>query len=105
MSGGQWINVGSPSSLSPGEMRATMIGDASVALYNVGGTIYATDNVCTHALAFLTEGYLEGNIIECPLHQGQFDVTTGKGLSAPISCDLKTFPVRVTGDAVEIYVE
>jgi Rieske Fe-S protein len=42
-------------------------------------------------------GWLDGDVIECPLHGGRFEVKTGKGLGAPITCDLKTFPVRIEG--------
>jgi nitrite reductase/ring-hydroxylating ferredoxin subunit len=71
----------------------------------VDGRYYATSNICTHATAFLTEGWLEGTLIECPLHAGQFDIRDGKGQGAPISCDLQTFPVRTEGGDVEIFVE
>lgn len=73
-----------------------------IALYDVGGSIYATENVCTHAFAMLTDGYLDGDEIECPLHAGRFNVTTGKGLGPPIPCDIQTYKVRVVGDAIEV---
>lgn len=105
MDAGNWIAVTSVNDVSKPGMRAVQVGGASIAIYNVDGNFYATSNVCTHATAFLTQGYLEGTMIECPLHGGQFDIVTGKGLCAPVSRDLRTFPVRVTGDTIEIYVE
>lgn len=83
-------------------MLAATVGDRQIALYNVEGEIYATDNVCTHAFAILTDGWLDGDVIECPLHGGRFEVKTGKGLGPPIPCDLKTYPVRVVGDEVQV---
>jgi len=83
-------------------MQAVSVGDKQIALYNVDGEIYATDNVCSHAFAMLTDGWLDGNEIECPLHAGRFDVRTGKGLGPPIPCDIKSYKVRVVGDEVQI---
>lgn len=100
----KWITVASRSSLEDGDMRGVTVGDRAIALYNVGGTIYATDNVCTHAFAMLTDGWLDGNEIECPLHAGRFDVTTGKGLGPPIPCDLRIYKVRQVGDEVQVAI-
>jgi nitrite reductase/ring-hydroxylating ferredoxin subunit len=69
-------------------------------VYDVGGEFYAADNICTRAQALLSEGWLEGDVIECPLHGGRCEVKTGKGLGAPITCDVKTYLVRVQGDAI-----
>lgn len=83
-------------------MQAVSVGDKQIALYNVDGEIHATDNVCSHAFAMLTDGWLDGNEIECPLHAGRFDVRTGKGLGPPIPCDIKSYKVRIVGDEVQI---
>ncbi len=89
-----WIRIASTFDVAPGEARAIDIMGLNLALYHVEDAWFCTDNICTHALALLTDGWLEGYIIECPLHGGQFDIRTGKGLGAPIDADLKTFPVR-----------
>jgi nitrite reductase/ring-hydroxylating ferredoxin subunit len=98
----EWKTVASRSSLGEGDMQAVSVGDKQIALYNVDGEIHATDNVCSHAFAMLTDGWLDGNEIECPLHAGRFDVRTGKGLGPPIPCDIKSYRVRVVGDEVQI---
>jgi nitrite reductase/ring-hydroxylating ferredoxin subunit len=97
-----WIAAGAADTLDSGCMRAIEHGDLFIALYNVDGTFYATDNVCSHAYALLTDGFLDGDIIECPLHQGCFKVSTGEGQGAPISENIRTFPTRVVGAQVEI---
>ncbi len=104
MSGSTWTTVAQRSDVQPGEVLAVEVGSQRIALYNLDGEIHATDNVCTHAFALMSDGYLEGDIIECPLHGGRFEVRTGKGLGPPISCDLKTFPVRLVGENVEVNV-
>jgi len=99
-----WITVADRNSVEIGGVVQVKAGDFDVALYNIDGQFYATDNICTHAQALLSDGWLEGDIIECPLHGGRFEVKTGKGLGAPITCDVRTFPVRIEGDAIQIDV-
>ena len=98
----EWVTVASRASLGDGDMLAADVGKLQVALYNVDGEIYATDNVCSHAFALLTDGWLDGDVIECPLHAGRFEVKTGKGLGPPIPCDIKTYPTRVVGDDIQL---
>ncbi len=76
----------------------------AVAVYNVDGCYYATSDICTHGHAHLSDGWFEGGLIECPLHAGQFDVKSGKGMGPPITCDVRTFPVRVVDGSVEVCV-
>jgi nitrite reductase/ring-hydroxylating ferredoxin subunit len=97
-----WIRIASTSEIAEGESHAIEIMGLSLALYHVGESWFCTDNVCTHAFALLTDGWLEEHIIECPLHGGQFDIRTGKALGAPVDIDLKTFPVRIEGDDILI---
>jgi naphthalene 1,2-dioxygenase system ferredoxin subunit len=104
MSDGNWVSVATRSSLGEGGIASAEVGGSSVAVYNVGGEFYATDNVCTHAFAMLSDGWLDGSEIECPLHAGRFDVKTGKGLGPPIDCDIKTYQVRVVGDDIQVLI-
>jgi naphthalene 1,2-dioxygenase system ferredoxin subunit len=97
-----WMTVADRASVGPDSVVAVKAGDLDIALYNIEGQFYATSNVCTHAHALLSDGWLDGDVIECPLHGGRFEVKTGKGLGAPITCDLKTFPVRVEGNAIQV---
>jgi nitrite reductase/ring-hydroxylating ferredoxin subunit len=100
----KWVAVAQRSALDEGAMMGVEIGDLQIALYNVEGEIYATDNVCTHAFAMLTDGFLDGDVIECPLHGGCFKVKTGEGQGAPITDDLKTYPVRIAGEDIEVNI-
>ncbi len=81
------------------------VGGQSIALYNIAGTIYATSDICTHEHAHLSDGYIEGECIECPLHGALFHVPTGEVRGGPVTVALKTFPVRVEGSDVLIDVE
>lgn len=97
-----WVTVAKRSGLAEGEMLGVEAAGKPIVLYNVEGDIYATDNVCTHAFAMLSDGWLDGDVIECPLHAGRFEVKTGKGLGPPIPSDIKTYKTRVVGDEIQL---
>lgn len=78
------------------------IGDQFLALYNVDGMFFATDDLCTHQDARLSDGFVIDDIIECPLHQGRFHIPTGTAKGAPVTCNLRTYQVKVEGDKVYI---
>jgi p-cumate 2,3-dioxygenase ferredoxin subunit len=92
--------------VTEGEIKKASLPDGShVALYRVGGTIYATADMCTHGEASLSEeGILTGKIVECTFHFGTFDVTTGEPTGMPCEVPLKTYPVTVIDDQVCIEV-
>lgn len=95
-----WIEVASMSDVEDGGMLSLGLNGRSLALYHVAGEWFCTDNICSHAYALLTDGWLEDHVVECPLHNGQFDIRTGKGLCAPIEADIATFPVRLQAGKV-----
>jgi naphthalene 1,2-dioxygenase system ferredoxin subunit len=75
-------------------------GGEPVCLYNVSGTIYATHDLCTHGQASLADGFVDGEEIECPLHQGRFEIATGKAVRAPCTVDVRTYRVKIESGAV-----
>lgn len=79
---------------------AVTVGGREIAIYLVDGAVFATDNRCTHGDARLCEGFLDGHEIECPHHQGRFDVRTGAATCAPADRSLQTYPVRLDGERV-----
>ncbi|MBO9327696.1 Rieske 2Fe-2S domain-containing protein [Achromobacter xylosoxidans] len=84
------------------EPLAIQLGDQHIALYLLDGKVYATHNVCTHQFALLSDGYMEDGCIECPLHQGKFDIRTGAAVCAPVTEPIRTYPVQVEGDSVMV---
>jgi nitrite reductase/ring-hydroxylating ferredoxin subunit len=88
--------------LTPGEMMLVRVGRKRIALYNVDGEYFATDDTCSHEEASLTEGFLFGDIVECPLHGAAFNVRTGEVEAFPATVGIATFQVRVIDDEIQI---
>ena len=86
-------------------MRSFAYQDRRIALYRIGETIYATDAICSHEDADLTEGWLDPDdcTVECPLHGSRFDLRSGRPLGLPAFQPVDVYPVRV--DGAEVYVE
>src|ERR1700756_1692081 len=90
-----WVKTIEAAAVEREGVAAAEVGGQRIALYAVDGAFYATSDVCTHASAWLSEGYLDGCLIECPLHQGLFDVRTGAAAVPPCTDPVRTFPVKV----------
>jgi 3-phenylpropionate/trans-cinnamate dioxygenase ferredoxin component len=77
--------------------------DRTFAIYrNLDDQYFATDCYCTHEQAHLADGFVEDDIIECPMHNGRFNYRTGEAMGAPVCIDLKTYPVKVEAGKVFI---
>ena len=98
----KWIKVAAVSDVPEGGTLAVEADRELVCLYNLGGRIYATDDICTHEEASLAEGYVDGDCIECPLHQALFHIPTGEVRSAPATENLRVYPVRLVGTNIEV---
>jgi nitrite reductase/ring-hydroxylating ferredoxin subunit len=93
------------SDVSEGSVKNFEVGTNVIAVYNVGGTFYATDNECTHGAASLAEGILEGDVIECALHFGAFNVKTGEAVQPPCFTPLRTYKVAVEDGQVMVNLD
>jgi nitrite reductase/ring-hydroxylating ferredoxin subunit len=81
-------------------MKKVNVGGVDVLVANVDGQIYAIANSCTHHGGPLDEGELQGTVVTCPWHGGQFDVTSGKVLEPPPRADETSFEVKIEGTDV-----
>jgi len=99
-----WVDLIACDELEPGDVTGVTIGDRRLAIYDTKNGLYATQAECTHAGADLSDGYFDGTVIECPLHQGCFDIRDGQPLDAPVTRALRTYPVRVLGGRVQVYI-
>jgi nitrite reductase/ring-hydroxylating ferredoxin subunit len=81
-----------------GVLRIVVAGYPPLALYNLGGSFYATEDRCSHGEASLSSGFIEGQAIVCPLHFGSFDIRTGEPVDPPCSREIRTYAVVVAGE-------
>ena len=94
------VRVCAKSDVSPGSVKAFAVGTSTLAVYNIDGTFYITDDECTHAAASLADGMLEGDVIECCMHMGSFHVPTGNVVAPPCEMPLRTYKVVLEGDDI-----
>ena len=94
------VRVCAQSELAPDGVKAFEIGDKRLAVFNIGGRFYVTDDECTHASASLADGMLEGEVIECAMHLGAFHVPTGEVKAPPCAVALRTYKIIREGDDV-----
>lgn len=99
----EWINAAKTGEIKPGEAKVVTAGEREIALFNVEGKFHAIDNLCPHRGGPLGDGVLAGNIVICPWHGWQFDVTTG---ASPVikTVSVDKFEVAIEADDVKVKV-
>lgn len=100
----QYLPVAKVADLAPGSVIRVQAAGRAIALYNLGGDFYATDEICTHAYASLADGFIDGEAIECPLHGATFSIKTGAALTSPAVEPLATYPVLIEGEDILVGV-
>lgn len=95
-----WIDAAAQDAVPQDDVIGLIVEGRDIALYGVDGEVFATDNLCTHGHARLCDGFLDGHEIECPLHQGKFDVRSGQPTCAPVTTAVRSYPVRIEGGRV-----
>jgi nitrite reductase/ring-hydroxylating ferredoxin subunit len=104
MSAAKRIELCSTDEVAPGAALRVETEGLTLAVFNVSGQFFVTDDLCTHGPGSLSEGYLEDDVIECNFHNGQFNVRTGEVVSPPCMVPIKTYPVMVVDGKVTIEV-
>ncbi|HET7867341.1 MAG TPA: non-heme iron oxygenase ferredoxin subunit [Burkholderiaceae bacterium] len=99
-----WADALAAADLPTDDVIGVRVGSRDIAIYAVGDAVYATDNTCTHGHARLCDGFLDGHEIECPLHQGKFDVRTGRPTCEPATDALRSYPVRIEDGRVYLRI-
>ncbi|WP_375057503.1 non-heme iron oxygenase ferredoxin subunit [Zobellella sp. DQSA1] len=95
-----WVSICKLGDISDESPLAVKVGNKEIGVFRVEGRLHAIEDICPHAYALLTEGFIEGRTVECPLHEAIFDIPTGKLQSGPGCRDLHIYEVRVDGDDV-----
>lgn len=97
-----WVDVAREGELAPGAHRVVDVDDVAIVVYNVEGSYYAVEDLCSHEAYPLSDGELEGDTITCALHGAKFCLRTGEALSAPAYEPVPTFPVRVQDGVIQV---
>lgn len=97
-----WVRVCAVEELEPGDAQQIDV-HPPIAVFNVDGEFYATDDTCSHATSSLSDGYITGQIVECAFHFAKFDICTGRALCLPATEPLRTFAVKV--ECGDVYVD
>ncbi len=99
-----WIEVGPLDDIDDEDVKRFDHRGKTYAVYHVDGRVYASDGLCTHEHVHLCDGLVMEHVIECPKHNGRFDIRDGRPLGAPVCVALKTYPAKVEGGTVYIQV-
>lgn len=97
-----FVTVGRVDDLAPGEMIYVDVQNTAVCLINLAGTYYAVNDTCTHAEASLSDGTIDGDLVECPLHGGCFEIRSGAPAAMPVVTPVETYRVRVVDGVVQV---
>jgi len=105
-----FVRVASLVELPPGAVRRVSVAGRAIAVFNLGGTVYALDDRCPHEGGFLSLGGVEGRCVRCPVHGAAFDLRTGRAVEPPagesaLPPDVRTYLTRVTGTDVEMEID
>ena len=102
-----FVTVGTADSLAPGEAISTEVGDVRIGIYNVAGQIYAMDDLCTHAQAYLSEGDLntKAKTVRCPRHSSHFDLTSGRPKTFPAIRPVRTYEAKIENGMIVILLD
>jgi 3-phenylpropionate/trans-cinnamate dioxygenase ferredoxin subunit len=103
----EYIPVTSAGDIVEGSIRGFVVGDKEIAIARCEGELYAVDAICSHQYAYLPEGEVDTDlcVIECPLHGASFSLRTGRVRALPATEPIKTYPVRVTDEVIEVAID
>lgn len=99
-----WQRVAIIDEIDEDEPISVTVGDHTIGIFLVDGKYHAIEDICPHAYALLSQGFVEGDEVECPLHEAVFHIPSGKCLKAPAERDVATYPVKIDGDNVLVQV-
>ena len=100
-----WITLMKANELGPGDREVFEVDGVSIAVFNVGGSYYAVEDICTHDDGPLADGDLEGYEIICPRHGARFDIRTGEALIPPAVVPVRRYEVRVQDGDLQIHFD
>jgi len=100
----QFVRICSKSEIPPEQGKSFKVGGLELAVFHTEEGFFAVCSKCTHEEENLSEGWLEGHVVECPKHGAQFDLKTGEALSLPASDPIDVYEVKLEGDDVMVAI-
>lgn len=97
-----WQDLIPAADLRKGWVTRADLGRRPLAVYDTPTGVYVSLALCNHGGADLCDGYFDGHVIECPLHQGAFDVRDGRPVDTPATNPMRTFPARIHNGMVQV---
>ena len=98
----EWIDVAAEGDVAEDGVLAVNAADEELALFKLGGEVFALVDRCSHGAARLSDGYIEDGCVECPLHQGLVDIRSGEPRAEPIVAAIRRFPARIRNGRIEV---
>lgn len=98
----QWTYAGSVDQVSEDIPLSARVNEVAVGVYRLGDDLHALEDLCPHADALLSQGFVDGEYVECPLHGALFHIPTGRCTKGPAERDIKRYDTRVEDN--KIYV-
>ena len=99
-----FVPVAKTTEIAVGELKPVAVDGKPLLICHTAEGFFAIDDTCTHDDGPLADGWLEDNAIECPRHGARFDVKTGKVLCLPAAVPIKSYPVKLDGEAIQVQV-
>lgn len=101
-----WVIACKASDIPKEDVKRWDHGSKSFALFRTADDeVFATDDICTHEYAHISDGFVMGNTVECPRHAGCFDISTGEALNPPACRNLKTYPAKIENGDVYLQID
>jgi 3-phenylpropionate/trans-cinnamate dioxygenase ferredoxin component len=100
----EYVAVAKAGEIADQSGRCFEVKGRRIAVFNLGGEYFAIDDTCTHADGSLSEGFVSGQEVTCPLHMATFEISTGRCTGPPADADVTSYPVRITEGTIEVKV-
>ena len=100
----QWQDAAAVDAVAEDDVLAVRVGGVQLALFRIGDEVFALLDLCSHGQARLSDGFVEGDCVECPLHQGLVDIRSGAPRKQPITEPVQSYPARVRDGRIEVEI-
>jgi anthranilate 1,2-dioxygenase ferredoxin subunit len=100
----QWQDAAAADAVAEDDVLAVQVGGVPLALFRIGDEVFALLDLCSHGQARLSDGFVEGDCVECPLHQGLVDIRSGAPRKQPITEPVQSYPARLREGRIEVEI-